>query len=329
MAEKILALLRAPGGPPGSGSPQESLAKGTELIELADKFLARYPKGEKRDLVLQAKMEAMFQVAAIQGQSLDALHQLSKEVLAGKPAPELASHAAFWQIRCEVAKKQQELVANDELKDAQKDAEFTSFVLERLSKYVRDYPASDFAPGMYARLIESAEEEGKLGDAESYLEQLRKHHPTHVLTEMAEAKVRRLRGVGKPFELSFTSTDGRKVDVQKLRGKVVLVDFWASWCMPCRAGMPHLKELYRKHGPKKLEILGISLDQSREQMDAYLKDASVPWPIFFDSVASNDFARKWAVEQIPTYFLVDKKGLLRSTNAHGKLDEMIPKLLAE
>ncbi|WP_114936964.1 TlpA family protein disulfide reductase [Mucilaginibacter endophyticus] len=84
--------------------------------------------------------------------------------------------------------------------------------------------------------------------------------------------------VGKPlpvFELQ--TADGKTIKLSSVKGKVVLVDFWASWCMPCRAAIPHLKELYKQYHTKGFEILSISIDQnSKAWKNAMLKEA-MPW----------------------------------------------------
>lgn len=308
---------------------QQIIARRSELIALADKLLERHPRTGQRDRVLQLKMESMFRVATALGQDLAVLKRQAEQVLAAGPSPELATHAAFWKLQCDVITKRQQIAAAPKLTDEQRTEQFSDFLLGRLDGYVLAYPASEFAPAMFARLIEEAEGKADRTTADRYFQQLKKHHPNGMMTQMMTSWLKRQRAVGKPFELSFTSTDGRRIDLKKLRGRVILIDFWASWCMPCRASMPHLKELYGKYHTDGFELIGVSLDRSRFDMDSYLKTVELPWPIFFDVRAVGDLTAQWGVEQIPTYFVVDKKGLLRSTDARGQLDELIPELLAE
>ncbi len=100
--------------------------------------------------------------------------------------------------------------------------------------------------------------------------------------EKAKATLAKLDRVGKPLTLKFTALDGREIDLEKMRGKVVLIDFWATWCPPCVAEMPHLKAVYQKYHPRGLEIVGLSLDRDRKALEKYVAKEKVPWAQRFD-----------------------------------------------
>ena len=119
--------------------------------------------------------------------------------------------------------------------------------------------------------------------------------------------------VGKPFpSLAFTSVQGEAVDVSKLKGKVVLVDFWASWCGPCRAELPQLAETYKKYHAEGFEIIGVSLDGSRKELDEALKKYGMTWPQHFDGKGGqNEIAQRFLVTGIPCAFLLDREGVVR------------------
>jgi thiol-disulfide isomerase/thioredoxin len=122
--------------------------------------------------------------------------------------------------------------------------------------------------------------------------------------------------IGKPIDIKFTAMDGREVDLAKLRGKVVLIDFWATWCGPCVAEFPHIKRTYEKFHDKGLEIIGISLDDDKQDLLNFLKkNGPAPWPQYFDGKGWNtEMSFKFAINAVPTIFLIDKKGNLVSTN---------------
>lgn len=157
--------------------------------------------------------------------------------------------------------------------------------------------------------------------------------------KQAAAKVYQLDQIGKPFELSFEeATSGEPIDMSKLRGKVVVVDFWATWCGPCIVEMPHMKKLYAAYKDKGVEFIGVSLDAPRNEEDPsqdgllklrnWVADNDVTWPQYYQGNGWNsEFSSGWKVRSIPAIFLVDQQGRLVTPNARGQLDEMIPELL--
>jgi peroxiredoxin len=119
--------------------------------------------------------------------------------------------------------------------------------------------------------------------------------------------------------MQFTAVDGRKVDLTKMKGKVVLVDFWATTCGPCIAELPRIKIAYDKFHEQGFEIIGISCDTELERLKRFIKNNGIPWPQYFDGKQqeSNKFAQSFGVDGIPHMFLVDKKGLLRFDNVRA------------
>jgi thiol-disulfide isomerase/thioredoxin len=135
----------------------------------------------------------------------------------------------------------------------------------------------------------------------------------------------------KPVDLKFTATDGHEVDVANLRGKVVLVDFWASWCGPCMAEAPNVVATYKKLHDKGFEIVGVSLDQEKGAMEAAMKQHGMTWAQYFDGKGwQNKISTEFGIEAIPAAWLLDKKGMLRESGLRGEdLAAGVEKLLAE
>ncbi len=148
--------------------------------------------------------------------------------------------------------------------------------------------------------------------------------------EQAEAQLRKINLLGKPFELKFTDLSGKEQSIKNYAGKVVLVDFWATWCGPCRAALPEVKEVYSKYRAKGFEIVGISFDKDKDTLNKVLAEEAMTWPQYFDGLAwENKIGAKYEISSIPTVWLVDKKGNLRDLNGRQSLASKVEKLLAE
>ncbi|HKS38443.1 MAG TPA: TlpA disulfide reductase family protein [Verrucomicrobiae bacterium] len=136
--------------------------------------------------------------------------------------------------------------------------------------------------------------------------------------------------LGKPFPMKFTAVDGRKVDLATMRGKVVLIDFWATWCGPCVKEIPNVKATYDKLHPKGFEIVGISFDEKKAALQGFVLKQQMPWPHYFDGLGwKNKYGTQFGIHSIPTMWLVDKKGNLRELSARSNLESKVQKLLEE
>ncbi len=144
-------------------------------------------------------------------------------------------------------------------------------------------------------------------------------------------------GTRAPAISTQTVNSHGALSLSRLRGKVVLVDYWATWCGPCQMATPTLQSLHRKFAPKGLVVLGMDTDDSNtvRNVPAFLKHFGVTYPIAVLSAANVRSAMAYHVSGIPAQFLIDKKGIVRwsqSGFAPGEGQELsarIAKLLAE
>jgi len=160
------------------------------------------------------------------------------------------------------------------------------------------------------------------------------NYPGSSRAKFAEGAIRQSEGVGKPFDLSFTDAiSGQPMSIKGLQGKVVVIDFWATWCGPCVAEMPKMKELYAHYKPQGVEFIGVSLDQPESdgglaKLKEFVKTQDISWPQYFQGNGwESDFSLSWGINSIPAVFTVDASGNLYSTEARGKLETLIPDLI--
>jgi thiol-disulfide isomerase/thioredoxin len=137
--------------------------------------------------------------------------------------------------------------------------------------------------------------------------------------EAAAKKIQASLAIGAKFpDFNVTDVAGRPLSVAGDRGKVVLVDFWATWCGPCRAEMPNVIAAYQKYHSKGFDIIGVSLDEDKEPLLSYLKDQKMTWPQFFDGKYwSNELAVKYGIDAIPANFLLDGEGKIIGKDLRG------------
>lgn len=138
--------------------------------------------------------------------------------------------------------------------------------------------------------------------------------------------------VGQKFtDFEMQTPDGKSVKLSDYagKGKVVLVDFWASWCGPCRREMPNLVEAYKKYKNKKFEIVGVSLDRNAEDWKKGIEQLQITWPQMSDLKFWNcEGAKLYAVSSIPHTVLIDGEGTIVARGLHGEeIQEKLAELL--
>jgi thiol-disulfide isomerase/thioredoxin len=291
----------------------------TKLIELCDAFLAEFPKDArapqvKLDLAQAYQGKAGFGQQSAEGKAKAA--QLAGEVAAADASDDVKVQARLLLIR----------LATDRLSPNWDEAEKQAAVL------LNDHPQHKNALSGQFVYAQSADLAGQPDRARKAYQLLVDKYPDSQYTKSAQGCLRRLGLVGKELtDFSFTDLNAKKVDLADYKGKVVLVDFWATWCGPCRAELPNVKETLAQYGEKGFAIIGVSLDSDRQKLLDFVQKENMTWPQYFDGKGWQcELGQRYGIMSIPATFLVDGKGVVRYLGVRGKaLGEKVAELLAQ
>jgi thiol-disulfide isomerase/thioredoxin len=129
-----------------------------------------------------------------------------------------------------------------------------------------------------------------------------------------------------PF--AVTTVDGQRISMDDLQGKVVLLDFWATWCGPCREALPHIQKVAKKFQGQPLVILSVSLDKDEKAWKAFIAKNEMTWPQYFDGYFEGPIAKKFSVKSIPHTFTIDTDGVVQEEHSgdaslEGKLNKLL------
>ena len=203
---------------------------------------------------------------------------------------------------------------------------------DQIDAFIKAYPKSEKG----ADLLMSATYQSRPPKQVELYRKIASNYPKYKYIGLVKGALRQDDAVNKPFELKFTDAIGGKpVDLSTMKGKVVLIDFWATWCGPCVAEMPRVKELYAKYHAKGLEMVCVSLDEpvakgGLTKLKEFVAKNDMPWPQYFQGNGwDSKFSSGWGIMSIPTMFVVDKSGKFfgRADARDSKFEETLQKLL--
>lgn len=201
--------------------------------------------------------------------------------------------------------------------------------LKDLEQFVSDYPSCDDAAEAMLQLAIAQEFAGKDDEATKWFDTIVSKFPKHELAKKAAGASYRLNSVGKTLSLRGKMVDGRDFDLATLKGKVVVIHYWSTWCEPCKADMEQLRTLQAKYGKQGFALVGISLDSDTNELATFLKAKKLTWPQLYEPGGlESRLANELGVLTLPTMLLIDKQGkvITRSISV-GELDAELAKQL--
>ncbi|MBI9100706.1 MAG: TlpA family protein disulfide reductase, partial [Spirochaetaceae bacterium] len=124
---------------------------------------------------------------------------------------------------------------------------------------------------------------------------------------------------------------GTPLSTTELKGKVIVIEFWATWCRTCISEIPLMKKIYEEYKDRGVEFIGISLDEYPDTVIQYCIENNIDWPQYCEEnkIWDTDISRSWGIKAIPTVFLIGKDGQIISREARGQLEKLIPLALAD
>jgi thiol-disulfide isomerase/thioredoxin len=127
--------------------------------------------------------------------------------------------------------------------------------------------------------------------------------------------------IGKPFALAGTTIVGEPLSATQFRDKVVLVDFWATWCGPCRAEIPNVLANYQQHHNDRFEVIAVSVDEDMDALKKFVADEKPPWTVLVDNYPGNQnsMAAQYQIASIPAFILIGRDGNVAAVNCRGEL----------
>jgi thiol-disulfide isomerase/thioredoxin len=249
------------------------------------------------------------------------LETLYKRLETEKAAPDLVSYVKFRFLSADYGHSLQ-LPNADFAKIQQK-------WLADLEQFVTDFANTKDAAEAMLQLAISEEFSGQDDKAVGWYTRITAEFPDTQVALKAGGAKRRMESVGQPLELEGKDTQGNLVKLASLRGQVVVIHYWATWCGPCKQDISVLKDMQTKYGKENVALVGINVDNAREELNAYLTDNPMAWPQLYEPGGlDSPLANALGILTLPTMLLLDKEGKVVSRNLHaGEVDTALRNLL--
>lgn len=319
MQKLLKRLQQIDAGAPGPDAGMEAFARyNTARAEVLGELVeAATEKSEKEQWLAQL---ADSLAAAVQSggfpQGLDQLDRA--EVLAKRIGEEngIVAYVNYRKLLSEYAVRAAE---------SGNTPEQQQWWLDRLDGFVDRFPKAEDSAEALLQLAIAREFSGEIAKADTYYQRLASDFAGTIPGKRAAGAVRRLAMKGKTLEFGGKGLAGGRVATADYRGKVLLVDFWSTWCKPCAEDLPKLKELYERFGPAGFQIVGVAADQTAEEVRVHVRANAMPWPQIFEPGGLDGRpSLELGIVSLPTMVLLDESGTVISRNVSlGDLERVL------
>ena len=238
-----------------------------------------------------------------------------------KDSGKIASYAAFRKIYAVFASKNADGNAIGVQKKWMTD----------LKEFCEKYPEADETPDALFQLASMNEYNAEEDEARKYYQQLASQFPDSESGKKASGALKRLDLVGKPYAVKGPNLNNEVIDTARLRGKPILLTFWATGVESFKRDLPELEKVYKKHHNAGFEIVGVCLDQQSKDLADFLKDHPLPWPQIYvpGGMDKNPLANDLGIVVWPTMILVDGDGKVvnRNIRSAAELEKQLEKVV--
>jgi Peroxiredoxin len=282
-------------------------------------FLQDYPQSPNRWEARMAVMQIANSLAMVQEREPDMTGQSAElaSIAEDQEAPE--------NVRADAGLVLLQLASMDF--DRQRSEQSAQALSQAIEKFIATHPADARLPVLRMTKAQALEIYDPDRARAIFTDLTKDDDPE--LSGAAKAALEMMVLRDKPVDLTFTAADGSPFDLADLRGKVVLLDFWATWCPPCVEEVPELVATYEKFRGQGLAIVGISLDENKAALEKFTAENKMTWPQFFDGRGwENELAKRFGIQTVPTMWLLDREGKLVDASPRGRLEEAVSAALA-
>ncbi|MGI9516027.1 MAG: thioredoxin-like domain-containing protein, partial [Pirellulaceae bacterium] len=228
------------------------------------------------------------------------------------------AYAKYRLINSFFSKRMQD-AKQDELEEVQDQ------FMEKLIQFVRAHPRAEQSADAMLQVGLNDEFSGKIDEAEDWYTRIADTFPGSAAARKARGANIRLNSEGRKVPLRGQTIDGNSFDLSSLEGKVVLIQYWATWCEPCKNDLRQIKEAYDRYRRRGFTVVGVSLDRTPDDLRGYLRENNLPWThLYAEGELDSPLAEQLGVSLVPTMILVDEDGKVVDRNvAAADLDRAL------